>query len=627
MTTFKVEPDSFDDESVPASQRLSPEGAKAIIKKLAERGAAVAAPFRAKGLVNEAFVYGDQFPEEHQSAEQQIKDPGGMNSSLTPNIPVNLMAPLGSTWESLLTKDRPTAVARPASDEPQDVYDAQITQKAIEYEQRSLNSSEIIFDTVHLADLHGTAAIKITYDEDNDKMVWAPLSIFNFLVDPTSPEEPDDAGWVMFFDYNMHADDAKELLEGAGYDRDPTEDEHAQARAPAAPVQKGVEHVELWMKPTREFPEGLYICQVSGEVVEIGDYPLVIESRDGDPAHRQYPLPLVLMRVRKVRNCVYGNTNMTYVVPLQRAYNECVNKAQKLMRQVTNIHLVLPQELQENFDPATSTMIGVPDSMKDVGQPIGYTKAGEISPTIGAQRDFFEKSMQKVIGLNDVTANSDNPRLSGTAIENMVQLDAQRNADVTRSLQNMVLRAWELTLTLMGVYYSDELLEGATGGDALDVRGFRAEDLCGTAVRLELGSEVDTLQPAQERIQADRAQLGAAGPLDMAKAANSPAYSMSKQRAQQVVELVAAGQDPGVAADDIDPNVLEEVVRKAQSRAMSQGDRDTWTRLEEFIRAALAAAQARMGTAQPQPQGPPGGGNSGAAPPAPAPTPAPQPAA
>lgn len=603
---------------------LTREGANAVVKRLRDKASPVAALWRAKGLVNEAFVYGDQFPEEKDDTGRSIKDPGGLNSSLTPSIAVNIMAPLGSTWEALLTKDRPTGVARPGNaGEPGDVYDALITQAIIEHEQTTLESAQVVFDTVHLADMHGTAGIKITYDPADDQIVWAPLSIYNFLIDPSIGDAVniDRAAWVIFEDYNMPLTEALGLFEAAQIQRAPTEKEHERGQAPGSPTLKGVEHVELWQRPSREWPDGLYICLVDGECVEVGDYPYVIEGVDGDPTKVEYPLPVVMMRVRRVRNSVWGNTNLTYCVPLQRAYNECVNKAQKLMRQVTNIHLVVPQSIQDTFDPAEENLIGFPDGTPESGKAIGYTKPGEISASIFQQRDFFEKAMQKVIGLNDITASSDNPRLSGTAIENMVQLDAQRNADVTRSLQAMVLAAWRLTLKLIGVFYEKPRIGSISGGDSQDVVSFVREDVRGTNVRIELGSEVDTMQPAKERITSDRQQIGAAGPLDMARAAASPAYAQSNARAQQFVASVAAGVQPDVSPDDIDPDVLEDTVRRAQARALAQKDKATWTRLEQFARLIPQLRAARQQAAMPP--GGPAGPRAGAAPPIPPVPPAP----
>lgn len=573
--------------------------ALALVQRLLKEGEPPAARPRQRGLVNETFVYGEQFPED-RSQDRNVTDPGGMNASLTPSIPVNLTTPLLSTWESLLTKDRPTGVATPGTDRPEDIYDSRITQAVIEYEQDDLNSAEVVIDTVHLAGLHGTAAIKITYDPDDDRVVWAPCSIFNFLMDP-SATNADDAGWFIFQDWNMSKEDAQSLFDKVGIEREPQLKPHS---SPGIADRKGVSHVELWQKPTKEHPQGLYICLVDDEAVEIDEYPHYVERDDGS---REYFPPLALMRVRKVRDTVYGNTNLTDVIPLQRAYNEAVNKIQRLLRQVTNIHLPLPQSLAETFDPTTTTIIAVPDAVwKDLGVKIDYTQPGQIHPSLFEQRDFFEKSMQKAMGLNDITASSDNPRLSGTAIQNMVALDAQRNADCTRSLQSMVIAAWELTIQLIGEFYQASRLGSMTNGDVGDVVSFTREDVKGKNVRIQLGSEVDSLQPAKERIAVDRLSQGLGTQADLVRVQRTPSYAMSKAAAEQLVQGIAQGmQPPPGGTDDIDPDVLQDIVNKAMAQALARKDRGLWARLEAFRRTLSSMPAAQANAAPPGPPGTP----------------------
>jgi hypothetical protein len=322
---------------------LHPTSLVALIDSLVTRAWPVARKYRDIATINESFIHDDQWGAVIRSnGVSSIKRDAWFDDDGVPRIWVNLMAPLWMTWASLMTKDAPSVNPVAASDEPEDTYRAEVASKIIDYLEDELDTANVIHKAVGYAGMHGLAGIKIIYDPEKDGIDWSPLTIFNVYTDPRVPDYR-KSPYYIFEDY-IGEEEAAELL-GDGTPKPRTQ----SYKNAAGEAMYGVRKRELWLKPTRDYPNGLYVCEVAGQVIEEMPYPNVTQNDSGKP---EYFPPCVLMKVRDIRDSAYGGTNFTAAVPLQRGYNEVVARTQKLMRTVTNIHLVLPQSLEKKVDAA-----------------------------------------------------------------------------------------------------------------------------------------------------------------------------------------------------------------------------------------------------------------------------------
>jgi hypothetical protein len=468
---------------------LHPTSLVALIDSLVTRAWPVARKYRDIATINESFIHDDQWGAVIRSnGVSSIKRDAWFDDDGVPRIWVNLMAPLWMTWASLMTKDAPSVNPVAASDEPEDTYRAEVASKIIDYLEDELDTANVIHKAVGYAGMHGLAGIKIIYDPEKDGIDWSPLTIFNVYTDPRVPDYR-KSPYYIFEDY-IGEEEAAELL-GDGTPKPRTQ----SYKNAAGEAMYGVRKRELWLKPTRDYPNGLYVCEVAGQVIEEMPYPNVTQNDSGKP---EYFPPCVLMKVRDIRDSAYGGTNFTAAVPLQRGYNEVVARTQKLIRTVTNIHLRVPQSIEKKVKQEESTIIAFPDDMAASAEAIGYTKAGEISSALPEERDFYEAAMAKVVGVNEVTAGNEVRSISGRAIDNIVELDRQKNADASREMLSMIRDAYRTTLKLIGMYYTVPRQVRITNEDGASVVAFDRSDIVGIDIRLEPATELDKISTAKE---------------------------------------------------------------------------------------------------------------------------------
>jgi hypothetical protein len=571
--------------------KLRPTSIVALIDDLVTRAYPVARKYRDIATINESFIHDDQWGAVIRSnGVSSIKRDAWFDDDGVPRIWVNLMAPLWMTWASLMTKDAPSVQPVAASDEPEDSYRAEVASKIIDYLEDELDTSNVIHKAVGYAGMHGLAGIKIIYDTEKDAIDWSPLTIFNVYTDPRVPDYR-KSPYFIFEDY-VGEEEAYQLL------GDNAPKPRTQGYKNAAGEQMyGVRKRELWLKPTRDYPKGLYACEVAGEVVEEMPYPNVTQN---DSGKLEYFPPCVLMKVRDIRDSAYGGTNFTAAVPLQRAYNEIVARTQKLIRTVTNIHLRVPQSIEKKVKQEESTLIAFPDDMAMSAEAIGYTKAGEISSALPEERDFFEAAMAKVVGVNEVTAGNETRSISGRAIENIVELDRQKNADASREMLSMIREAYRITLKLIARYYTVPRQVRITNEDGASVVAFDGSDIVGIDIKLEPATELDKLSTAKEEAAEKKLAAGTGSPLDVAKAGNRPGYGLSLRMAQDIVSQYLATGALDAGADDVNPQILSEVIEKQKAHALAKMDRMTWSRLQR-LKKEVAGLAARADQASPQP--------------------------
>lgn len=544
----------------------------------------IAGAYRAVAVVNEQFVQGNQWFAGRFQGSLSLRE-SWFDDEGVPRISVNQCQGLMTTWSALLNRDRRSAIAEPSSDEIEDIYNAEIANKFIEFFIYEEGTAQKIHQTVQYAFQDGTAGLKIMFDRKKKSVTWSALTIHSYLIDPV----PDyhEAKWVIFENWYSE-DEVADLWELNQIAEKPPE-ETAYKNA-AGEVLYGVRGFEFWQKPTRQFPKGFYACIIEQHVVEMMEYPFV-RPTDGEP---EYMLPLVLMKVRTIRDSAYGITPMTDIVPLQRGLNENVSRIQAMIRQITKVHFVVPKEIADVVDLNQSAVLGFERTQVQGAKAIGFTQAGEVSPQIFEQRDYFRSMMNEVVGLNDVTVGNENRTLSGKAMENIFELDSQKNADASKSLEDMVLDAFELTLAFIQLFYPWVRQGLIANANADEIKNFDLSDIQGVNLQLQQASELDTIDAVKEGKTAEGLIAGTKTPADLEKARNSPAYGMSKRLAEELVTTYLDGSDIDVEPDDLDLQVFLDVVGRHMATAMSEGRREDWKALfalRHWVEDELAIAQ------------------------------------
>lgn len=588
-------------------QPLSRSAVLERFKKCRKVGGPIAARYRRTATVNENYVQGNQWAAGLYQGDSSLRE-SWFDDEGIPRIYVNECQGLMTTWSALLNKDRRSAVSEPVGDDLDAIYDAEIVNKMIEYVIGEQNTASKIHQAVQYSFQDGTAGLKILFDRKKQVVKWSPLTIHTYFIDPKPDME--DVEWVVF-ENPYGEDEVAEMWADNNIEGQPPQ-ETAFTNAAGEQVY-GILGNEFWHRPNKEFPAGFYACVIADQVVELMEYPLV-RPTDGEP---EYLLPCVLMKVRTVRDSAYGITPLTDIVPLQRSLNENVSRIQALIRQITKIYLVLPKVLQAELDLKPDTLaLGFDDTDRGVAaaNAIKFTQAGIIPAQVFEQRDYFRSMMNEVAGLNDVTVGSENRTLSGKAMENLFELDKQKNADAAKSLEDMVLAAWRLCLAQMQLFFSQMRQQKIAGVSASAIASFRDVDIQGVKLRLQTASEFDKLDSVEEAAALEGVQTGTSTMGDLEKARKTPGYGMSRRMAEELIAQYLAGGDIDVEPDDLDLAVFSDIAGRAMTAAMNEGRREDWkalAALRRWVKQELVPAQgeaapiAEQPAEQPAPEGQP----------------------
>lgn len=572
--------------------RLAAAGVTTVhVESLYKEGLAVAKSYREQGLVNESYVHGDQWDVViSKGGKRSVRKDAWYDDEDVPRFVVNEIGPGHQTWSALMTKDRPTVIAAPDNDSPDAAYKAAIGNVIIDFLEGELDTANKVHKATASSGLHGTGGIKVCFDFKKNKLTWSLLTLFDFVIDPRHPDWR-EAKWVIFEDY-IDEDEALDAFEKIGVRKKPTPVPYTNANGDKL---TGVRRLEFWHKPCRKYPTGCFSCIIDGVETEYTDeYPYQFEDDSGEV---QFVLPLVLMRMREVRNSVYGATNLSAAVPMQHGYNEMVSRIQKEIRD-RKTHLFLPDSCEDNYLQGT-TAVFFPKKEHQAAAAAQYLTAGDIAQSWFSQRDFFQVKITAVIGLNQVTAGTESRTLSGRAIDNIVELDKDKNADATKEQQGMVREAWYLSWKIVGRFYTDFRKAKIANADPADVLAFNNADVIGTDIKLEPASELDKLSQAKKLTAVEGQQTGASTPLDLAKTSSDGAVGFAKQQSEELIAEWLAGRPIDPHPEDIRLDVFLAVIAKSMSRALAKRDRTTWISLEH-LRRQIQALNGQAADAQPR---------------------------
>lgn len=552
---------------------------KALFDRCLKAGEAAAKGPREQALLNEAFVHGKQTGSMvHRSGVSSYRADDWFDEEELPRVFVNKLMSLRMTWVALMNKSRISAVAYPASDDPEDTYRAESSNRAIRFMASEEDTASKVQTMVAYGCDHGTAALKIVFDAEDEKIRWSALSIFDFVIDPTPSFA--DAKWCIFERW-MCAEEAEAEWESAGLTGAPPT---KMRELGGVRVEDQTQCFELWHKPTRKYPRGCYAFFVGGRLVERTDFPYFKADESGKD---QFTLPIFVFKVRNVRGSAYGGTNMSDCIPIQRTVNELNARLLSVQRKMSGVHAWLPKGTPEDWDPAVDSRLYYEEGKG--GEKPMFLQNLEPSPLITTQRDYFEAQLPGLMALNERTTGDQTTSVSGVALETTIQLDADKNADASKSLENVVLNAIKFQLDLMGAFYTTPRKMRILDGDAIDVASFVGQDTIGVDVRLEVGSELDQRSDVRGAQAEAKMQAGLATSLDVQRAKDAPNVGFSRRVVQAMIRDFLAGvtidPKPGV---DFDIGVFDAELAKAKSRALADGNKADWVALHRLAEQVAA---------------------------------------
>lgn len=546
--------------------------------------------WRKSAQINEAFVYGRQHALNDSNADVFTSIGSRMDWD-EEGLAVNLVGGLMTSWSALITKDRQAVKARPPGDDPVDEFRCEVANKLIRHLVRENDTASLFASVMQRVGVAGVAGLKVYYSQGEDCVKLQQQTIHDFFCDTSNGQSP---RWVVF-ETLLSKDEAEDELTASGIDvKENAPHEMRSEWSVFGDENKGYLRQEIWEVPTRAHPEGLFGVVIGGVPSFMSAFPESYGIQQ-DSGARVALLPLMLVRMRDIRNSVFGSTTLTSAIPVQRALNRAYARMDDWVARMRQ-WLVLPKAMKDHFNPIEDQVIWS-DTSRDSRETIFYVQPQEVPRTMKEHADQLERKCYDIIGVNEVSSSNEVKSLSGVAIRNMRELDIQKNADTSKALEVFIKNTFRLALSLVGVFYSDDRIRHLTGGDLWSAQAFKTAEIDGADIMLEPSSEISMMQDAERQEAAEGVNAGTMSPQEAARRVD-PGSPQEQQMAESIIQEFLYGGGAEVDPGLISPGALMHVARREMAKAQAEGRQDDWMALRAFM-VQLRALAAQSGENMP----------------------------
>jgi hypothetical protein len=427
-------------------------------------------PYERDAWLNMAFYLNQQYTkwDDKTGSIQEIPRHGK-----TPNAPrpvVNKIMHYVQQELAQVLQDRPSPDVVPPTIDLVDVMDSNV---AAAYCDHVADPTEANFDrALNRAALWsvitGMGFMKWVWDPNEKKHCILPCNWFDVFLDPYATDFAKNR-------YIIHSQflDPEQVYEAWGVTVKPGAVQKADlARTQltrgmgSAPVLSGVTVNELWMKPCRKHPRGLYVVW-SGTDVLVAPQPL--------PYNHQR-LPFTAIGCIERPDSQYFMSPVTYLRPMQMELNKV--HAQEIIgrEKFANHKWGIPTELEMEEEPND-----------EPGQILRYSGTLGLKPEIiqgappvsSGHAQMIEEQMMHIVGLHEVSQAQVPGRVEAAkAIEMLKDSDDSRQETMRKTIETTVAEGFFQVLENARQFETEEKMILTYGRDRMpEVKHFRAGSL------------------------------------------------------------------------------------------------------------------------------------------------------
>lgn len=448
-------------------------------------------PHERDAWLNLAFYLDEQYVEFTEATNGSYnlrRIPRQEGEENVPRPVVNKIMHFINQQQAIIMQNKPTVDVLPATEDVIDAGHASVSKAYLDYlvDPSNMNFDLAMSEAALWALICGNGWLKwIMNDRLKRPDVLAP-NYFDVYVDPYA-KTFDKARYVIhsqFMDveqiYDVYdkevqatrtqtqatrGDMATQLLQGMG----------------VAPMISGAQVNELWMKPTKRHPNGLYVVWTDRETL--------VEPQDHPYDHKRLPFTQLASIPRP--GSLYAASSIKWLRPPQMELNKY--HAQRIMtRQAfASAKWWIPSEIELEKDPDDS-----PNQILRGTGPQGM-EPKILQPAVfasGDEGDWIKGEMMDVVGQHEVSQGQVPGRVEAAkAIELLRESDTSRLAYLGRTMQASISEGFWQLLSLTRQYVpGEQIVQTYTRDGMPQVHKFKAEQSFkpGQRVRVTMGTSL-----------------------------------------------------------------------------------------------------------------------------------------
>jgi len=518
-------------------------------EKLLHAAKSARLPYDRDMWLNLAFYLDEQYVEwasDSNSIRQIARLPGFEH---TPRPVQNKIMHFVLQEHAAALKDRPTADVQPATDDPMDVSDANVSLAYLRwlFDEQNIDYNARLSEAAMWALVPGEGYLKSTFNPRTGLGEIIAPSPFTIFPDPYATSFK-DARYV----FHSQFMDIEQVYDIYGKEVKPNQVERADIikakmlrEMGQAPVLSGATVNELWMKPCRRYPKGLFTVWTGNDVL--------IEPDRMPYDHMHLPFTQIGSVPRP------GTPHYSSAVKYLRAPQMELNKyhAQRISVRETfsNPKWWIDSALELEAEPDDS-----PNQILRGNSQGGQLRPEIIQPTSfpgGDEGAFIVEEMMHTAGLHEVSQAQVPGRVeSSKAIALLRESDDDRLAEMHRTIKSATTEmAWQ-QLELARQYVKEEIIVATYSRDGIpEVKKFKGEHAKpGQRVRVTMGTGLARSRAAKEEQVYRMVELGIIqDPQIIAELLDVPTGTISPSKAADI--RLARNENLTIAANEaVKPN-------------------------------------------------------------------------
>lgn len=478
----------------------------------------------------EMIVLGESLPTMAQDAGMATHVP---LYAIPDQMHENVILPAVETMVARISQGRIDSRAWPRTPTPQRISAAEGANLFLDSERARERRDLKIHEDLMFAIVHGRAGVYTTWDKS-----IGPTEALQPQMGPDGLPVYDEAGlpvlelvesWgairtevLSCFDYWTSGEDtsdavrwqvrrrivdkwsARAALRAVGIERDPAERSFDDAGfGRRGRVMRGVEVLEVWVKPGAMIKAGLF-----ARVVD--DVPVVAEPYP----YKHGRLPIADLTLMRVRGSASGHTKVKDAIFQQRLVDEALRSILRRAEIARAAYLVGSTQIIDEISETTDGRIRY-DGEKPVGAATAWVLGADVSPTLVEVYRAAKAAVNDVLGVSaeSITGGDPSSTSSGEQLKTAAALDAQKDAPPRRRCEEQWQEVDRQKVELAKQFFTDARLV-ATIGDPVRAGYFRGADFEGVDVALEQSSGLVESHRGRARSAEEGAAAGYVPPQD-----------------------------------------------------------------------------------------------------------------